>query len=243
MGLVGAAHRAYLQQMAGLIAQNGLANADNRDTDGDTFDDSPIAGLARSLTMTVLRQLDGSRKGHVAQFLAQSGLIKNKGVAVVNLYGADLRDAVLFDAFLSNTSFIGADLQGADLRYSWIDGANFTSADLRDTNLAYTAYDPKGVQRSYFDASCLTGARFTAADLPDASFDGAHGSDVDFSKASLTGGDFTDAVLMDVEAAGTKYGAATPKTFPPGWGRRGLSKQIYEDQPGPCDDLDIAESP
>jgi len=126
-----AALGAYLQQMSGLIADKNLANTSGTDKDDDGFDDSPIAGLAQSLTMTVLRQLDGERKGQVVQFLARAGLIKNDDTAVVELYGADLREAKLFDSFLSNAYFGGADLRGADLRHAWIDETSFQSADLR----------------------------------------------------------------------------------------------------------------
>jgi hypothetical protein len=101
---------AYLQQMSGLIADKGLAKTAKTDKDGDGFADAPIAGLAQSLTTTVLRQLDGARKGEIAQFLARSGLIPSQDTGVISLYGADLRGAKLFDSFLSNAYFAGADL-------------------------------------------------------------------------------------------------------------------------------------
>lgn len=62
---------------------------------------SKVRTIARARTLTVLRSLDGERKGNVVQFLYESGLIADKNVGapsknpIVNLSGAKLEGADL----------------------------------------------------------------------------------------------------------------------------------------------------
>lgn len=79
--------------------------------------------------------------------------LDNVNLSVINLNGADLRNAYLCDADLgwSNLSLVnlsGADLKGANLKFADCSGADFSNADLTD-------------------------ADFTNADLTDADFTGA----------------------------------------------------------------------
>jgi hypothetical protein len=108
-----ALHR-YLDRMQELILDKGLRRSEK---------DAEIRDVARARTLAVLRSLDGNRKGKVARFLHEAGLITGKVVreelverqvigAIIDLSGADLS---------------GADLMGTDLSH-----ANLSDANLRD---------------------------------------------------------------------------------------------------------------
>jgi len=83
--------QAFFEQIGDLLTDQDLLNTDRVD----------IPLLAQAQTLTVVRRLDASGKGHLLSFLYGSGLIAGERV-VVSLSGANLRDA---------------DLSGADLRY------------------------------------------------------------------------------------------------------------------------------
>ncbi len=232
--------RAYLQQMSGLIANPRLE------------EDTRLKGLATSLTLVVLRQLDGQGRGQVAQFLADADLIPGgDDELIVDLENANLRGAKLADSYLMDTYFSG-DLSGADLRGALISGADFSQTNLRgadfreavidgvdfsETNLRGANFSGTGytgdLQGANFRDTCLTDAKFTGATLPNSSFEGAEGRNLDFTGASFERADFKMALLMNVKARGTKYGDATEKTFPEGWGPQGVPKQPYG-KSGPC---------
>lgn len=205
--------RSYLQQMSGLIANDDLARAGRGGNNS-------LAGLAQSLTLTVLRQLDGPRKGQVVQFLVDSELITNDEDRVIDMYGANLRGARLGGAFLVNAWFNGADFTGAELRKAVLNNANLSTSNLRGADFSETYYaDIEGAAlEADFSETCLTGARFTDADLYDSKFVKAEGRDVDFSAADLERADFKGAKLTNVKARHTTYDDAT---LPKGWRPRG----------------------
>ena len=92
---------------------------------------NPVSTVAWARTKTVLRRLDGDRKGAILRFLTEAGLI-NKGRPVIgSLVGAHLRDAKLQGSVLRNTALQGVDLSGADMR-----GADLRDADLTRANLS-----------------------------------------------------------------------------------------------------------
>jgi uncharacterized protein YjbI with pentapeptide repeats len=206
--------RAYLQQMSGLIANNDLSKARQRGKDS-------LAGLAQSLTLNVLRQLDGPRKSEVVQFLVDSKLIINNKTtqSVIDMYRANLRGAKLKDAFLVGADFTGADFVGADLRGAVLNNADFSLSNLRRADFSESYYGEDAAQKADFSETCLTGTRFTKATLYDSKFLKAEGRDVDFSAADVEGADFEGAKLTNVNGRHTTYGDAT---FPKGWGPRGL---------------------
>ena len=99
------------------------------------------ANIIRAQTLTVLRQLDGERKGLLLRFLYESGLIgkwtgegEPQG-ALVDLSKADLSGANLVDAFLSGSDLGGSNLEGANLRRADLEGAILEGANLTDANL------------------------------------------------------------------------------------------------------------
>lgn len=119
---------AYLNRMSELMLSRNLL----RSSDG-----SDVQTVARTLTLTTLRRLDGPRKGSVVSFLDEAGLIErgesgsNRGGPRVPLVSADLRGIVLRDGVLENVSLLGTRLEGADFSRELIINADFSVADLR----------------------------------------------------------------------------------------------------------------
>jgi len=73
--------QAYLDTMTELLLDKGLRESNP---------DDEIRSVARARTLTVLRKLDGERKGILLRFLHESGLISDKAGNVVALHEADL---------------------------------------------------------------------------------------------------------------------------------------------------------
>jgi uncharacterized protein YjbI with pentapeptide repeats len=161
--------QSYIQNMTDLLLDKGLATSDLT---------HPVRSIARSSTLTTLRQLDADRKGILLQFLHESNLITVGDPIIIlsdaDLTGAILRDAGLTGADLRSADLIGADLHDAHLSRAELRDAHLTGADLRDAYL--------------FDA-----------DLSDADLGRAIPSDAD-----LTGADLTGAILISADLRGAK---------------------------------------
>jgi hypothetical protein len=130
----------YLEQMGQLLLDKDRPL--HRSTSGDT-----LRSLARARTLTVLSMLDGDRKGNVVHFLYESGLV-TKGQVIVDLTGADLREAYLRGAYLREAYLSGADLSqahlsGADLDLADLKEADLSHADLRGANLKEVSHITK----------------------------------------------------------------------------------------------------
>ncbi len=112
--------RSYLEVMSNLIIEKKLK---------DSKKDSPERAVAQAQTFMALRNLDGSRKSVLLQFLKESGLI-DRGRNVISLYKANLDKANLSNVDLSGTCLSGVSLTEADLF-----NANLSNADLSDAIL------------------------------------------------------------------------------------------------------------
>jgi hypothetical protein len=135
----------YLDRMQELLLDKGLRTSEK---------DAEIRATARARTLTVLRSLDGDRKGQVVRFLHEADLI-GKAVreeseesrvieAIIDLRTADLSFAFLHRADLNQANLILADLGDANLS-----GANLRDADLSDALLS---------RRQLAQAASLVGA-------------------------------------------------------------------------------------
>lgn len=231
--------RDYLQRISSLVLDHGL---------GSNRSNPRAESLAQTLTMTVLPQLDGRRKGVVVQFLASADLIANSftsrdgSAGPLVLDHADLRGLVLTHGDLTDTAIEGAYLQDADLRNVVADGASFFTSDLRGAqfddasvdNTQFADADLRGADFSgvittdedqggpLFTGSCLTGARFSDVILTRGSFGETQGHQVDFSGASFEAVRFENAQLAFVARRRPSFDSATRKTLPSGWGPRGV---------------------
>jgi hypothetical protein len=125
----------YLDRMQDLILDKGLRKSE---------EDAGIRKVARARTLTVLRRLDGNRKGQVVRFLHEADLIGKLGKGQVIEAIIDLRDASLSDADLSS-----ANLRGVNLSYVNLSGTNLSYAYLSGTNLSY----------AYLNGANLSGAK------------------------------------------------------------------------------------
>lgn len=155
--------------------------------------------------------------------------------ANVNLTGANLSGANFRGAQLSGVDFTGAtlrnvDFTNADLRDVVkdclvgisLDGANFTGARLDGLNLTSAS-----IKTGKFTGASLIGINLTQAVVSSASFSGAdltnaRAAKTDFSNAdlklsTLTGVDFTGAILTSVTSG---FVTGEPSTLPSGWGVR-----------------------
>jgi membrane protein implicated in regulation of membrane protease activity len=114
-----AAIQAYLDQIGNLLLDEHrpLRQSEQRDE---------VRTLARARTLTMLRRLDGERKGTVLQFLYEAGLINTD--RIVDLTGADLRGADLYGADLRMANLSDAHLRLADLHSAVLSNANLRGA-------------------------------------------------------------------------------------------------------------------
>jgi Pentapeptide repeats (9 copies)/Pentapeptide repeats (8 copies) len=221
----------YLHRMDDLLLQDRLRESGAR---------SEVRGVARTLTLTALRRVDGQRKGEVVRFLWESGLI-GPGVPVVSLVAADLRDVELDHAELGGADLGGADLRRASLRGAGLDSVRFDTALLQDAVFSgatlagddftgarlerasfrgvrmETAQDFRGEHRPVsFRGACLSGATFDGADLRSARLAAAGGVRVRFHRAQIV-----TATLQGARLADVVLDAAVADRLPAGWTLKG----------------------
>jgi hypothetical protein len=188
--------QAYFDRICELLLKHDLAES----VKGDS-----VMDVARARTLTVLRQLDGERKGLLLRFLYESELESDligrlaepegkegqraivaapHGANILRVYsaGADLRGAQLVSA-----SLMGADLRGANLTGACLRGADLRSAKLAGTRLV---------------AVDMEGAKLVAASLKDADLRGAKLAGAEMTRAYLTGANLVGADLSDTELTG-----------------------------------------
>jgi hypothetical protein len=134
--------QAYLDKMTELLVDYGLGKPQNNTNE---LQEDPLRTVAWARTKTVLRRLDGDRKGTVLRFLQEADLIKRGHPVIRSISGADL-----VCAKLEGCNLIEARLPGVHLSRAVLTDANLTKADLTDADL--------------IDAN-LTRANLTEADL------------------------------------------------------------------------------
>jgi uncharacterized protein YjbI with pentapeptide repeats len=162
-----------------------------------------MRNIARTRTLTVLRQLDGERKGIVIRFLWEASLIAATQ-AVIRLV-----DAELSDVKLPNTQLWGADLRGATLTGANLAGSNLdqtiladailtNQADLQYTILTDANMAGANMAGAYLMRADLRGANLRGANLADAYLIGATLTGADLQGATLTGADLRGADLTGI---------------------------------------------
>jgi hypothetical protein len=201
-----AALQAYLDRIGNLLAEEGVLH-----TDEGTSTLAPKASvLVRAQTLAVLEGLDPPRKRVVLQFLRESDLIpckiEGQRDKIVDLSGANLRDAelsglnlreaALDGAFLERANLRKAYLPCADLGGSWLHGADLTDAKLIGASLinARLHYRPDASPK----AVNLSGADLTHADLSGALLRGAN----------MIGANLKDAKGLTQEQVNQAYGSS-----------------------------------
>lgn len=149
----------YFDKMTDLLLDKRLRTSE---------EDDEVRTIARIRTLTVLRGLDGNRRGQVLQFLYEADLIIGQN-PIIDLSLADLREVDLPYANLENVNLSKANLRKANLHSAKLMGANFYWADLDEANLSWAdlrnANLESGLRQADLGVAKLDGARLYNANL------------------------------------------------------------------------------
>jgi uncharacterized protein YjbI with pentapeptide repeats len=170
-----AALQAYLDRMADLLLENELLTTKNEE----------VKNVARTRTLTVLRGLDGIRKGIVISFLKEAGLIN--GNTFIDLKGADLTKLELRRSDLKAVNLRGVNLGGASLSQVDLSGTNLSEAYLGEASLDLCNLSGANLSKAVLTDASLFSADLTCADLRGAGLYHASLWGADLSGADLTG--------------------------------------------------------
>lgn len=174
--------QAYLDDMTELLLEHGLLRSagddENQSVEFDLANDM-IRAIARMRTLTMLRALDGRRKGLLLQFLHDAGLIESKQVdlskanlsEVVLPSGSLLRGARLFDAELKEAKLAQANLEEANLQYANLQGADLAWGKVQNAKLAWADLEGANLHKAKLEGASLAQANLQGADLSEAKFD------------------------------------------------------------------------
>jgi len=160
----------YIETIAELLLENKLISSKK--------EAKAARDVARAQTLTVLRGLDGVRKGIVLRFLYESELIKRIGdkPPVINLHTADLRSVVL-----KNTDLSFIDLSGSDMRE-----AEMNSVILQYASLSVTNFCNANLNEADFSNANLRGADLSNASMRKVNLSGSIRDGVNLEGAILT---------------------------------------------------------
>ena len=118
----------YFDKMTELLLDKVLRESEDK-----------VRAVARARTLTVMRRLDGERKGALLRFLYEADLI-NKDKIVINLAEADLSEAELSKANLYVANLSGVNLSNANLSKAKLSKTNLGGAKLSNANLRGAKY-------------------------------------------------------------------------------------------------------
>jgi uncharacterized protein YjbI with pentapeptide repeats len=180
--------QAYLDKISELLLEKQLRQSAPEDE---------VRKIARVRTLTVLPRLDSRRKKSVLQFLHESGLIDNIN-AIVDMKGANLKNADLNFFHLTRASLVGADLSAATLFNAHLDGTNLSEAGLIEANLRLAYLTNTILCGAYLGGADLSHSNLTGADLTAANL-----RNVNLSKADLIGVNLSDTYLSEANLSET----------------------------------------
>ena len=192
--------QAYLDKMTELLLDKGLRESKPSDE---------IRTVARVRTLTVLRALDGKRKGLLLRFLHDSDMImaSNETISLsesdlseadlskADLHNSDLSRANLFEADLSS-----ADLTGANLESATLIVAKLVEAKLEKANLVKANLFRANLARAHLEDACLREVLLIAGDLTEATLTGADLSEANLTRAQLTRAQVTGQQLAQAKS-------------------------------------------
>jgi len=192
----GEALQQYNNEMRSLLLEEDLLDSEEGD---------PVRELARARTLGVLHILDPDRKRIVITFLRETSLLSSYGDTIVDLSGADLRQANLREARLVNTS-LGAqgfltphmertDLSGADLSGAIMLGADLQGAILKGADLSKALVGTTDPNLPWHPQN----ADLEGVDLSDANLRGAELVNLDLTETDLSGADLSGANLREAK--------------------------------------------
>jgi uncharacterized protein YjbI with pentapeptide repeats len=179
----------YFSKMQDLIVEtkkiketSGYKESHPKDKEANLLPE--FRSTAQALTLSVLEQLDGKRKGKVIIYLAESQLItvdnnKPSTEPEINLYGANLKGMVLNDVDRVET------VDKKPLRVA-INGADMTDSTIKNVRL----FEGSRLRESDFSQANLTDVYLTGADMQGAKFIKSQMTNVDLSNTNLTSANF-----------------------------------------------------
>jgi len=167
----------YFDEMSKLLLEKGLRESKKNDE---------VRKVARARTISVLRTLDGERKGMLLKFLYESQLI-NKTDPIIDLSYADLEGANLQNARLGNANLSLVALRGAFLFSAELTRSSLNGASLREANLSGACLEHADLKHVDLIDADLSDAVLDHGDLTDAFLAGTNLSDAQLSFANLTG--------------------------------------------------------
>ncbi len=219
-----AALQSYLDRMSELLLEKDLTSKYRSKKERNKYN------VARIRTLTVLRSLDGNRKGFVINFLNEANLIRTAepivdldgadlqgaNLRMANLNGANLRNtnmqtAILQDASLKEANLEYANLFKANLYLAFLQGANLYVANLRSARLGFASLDKAilkaaflehaNLQNAYLKNANLQLAILTGANLNFADLKGVNLQGARLWQANLEGANLEETNLMEAEVS------------------------------------------
>ena len=171
--------QAYLDRMSELLINDSL----------QTTRKKSVRNVARTRTLSVLRDLDGRRKGEVIKFLHEAGLINNDK-PIIELFKADLRGADLSYTNLRGASLYGANLEGANL-----EEINIVIVTPEFSGKATLLVDERGVRYEEPDEINFQGTNMQKTILRNANLIGADLLESNLEYADLSGADLRQSAI------------------------------------------------
>ena len=214
----------YFNKIANLTINHELKKSEPGDE---------VRAIARTLTFTTLKGLDGERKGALLLFLKEAKLIlapkdemDSRHNPIIHSDNFDFSNVILTDSFLQDIWLPWAKIKNADLSYSKLNGADLRGVDLSKANLSNTELMRTSLSEAKLKEVDLRAAKLFEADLRYAELQNAdlrqsdlygaklQGTDLSGTKlegANLSKAEYTDATIVEPPANPTKW----PEGFDP----------------------------
>ncbi|MCA9926359.1 MAG: pentapeptide repeat-containing protein [Anaerolineales bacterium] len=199
----------YFDRMTDLILNKALK---------DSEEGAEIRNIARTHTLSVLRNLDGKRKGQVLRFLNETGLIHKSDQdgppPTIPLYAAELRGADLIMVPLRElysvshwtpeliTRLIKEDYDKYPPGTTKTWSANLHNCAFKDTDFSHAAFILTDLSGADFDEANLNGAILALASLWLANLRYASLRGADLRRANLFGAEMHGVDLLDANLEG-----------------------------------------
>jgi uncharacterized protein YjbI with pentapeptide repeats len=142
----------YFSQMKDLLLSEGLRKASA---------DSEVRSVARAITTTTVKNLDGDRNALVIDFLGESNLLKKPEETNTNPKSKQLKPILSF----AELNLTGADLSEVNLSQADLSEANLSQADLSEANLSRADLSQADLSEANLSRADLSGADLNGANL------------------------------------------------------------------------------
>jgi len=190
----------YLDRISELILEKELKGPGRGDN---------ARNIARVRTLTTLDQLDGKRKAILLRFLFESGLLNQRNL-VIELSGANMRNADFFKVDFDEVDLSGVDFQQSVLMYVNFQRSSLKRSDLSNSKLYVVEFDGADLAGLRAIGTSFAFTDFAGANLCGASFKG-----IDPKATSISEAKELSAVFTACNFEGAVYDHET--TWPDGF--------------------------